>query len=67
MITLQSLTKGVSILSIRSLMKPSAMFIKEAGISSTILKLIIPTNPTNPTIILNYIRYPLLTITKIKE
>jgi hypothetical protein len=64
MITLQSLTKGVSILSIRSLMKPSAMFIKEAGISSTILKLIIPTNPT---IILNYIRYPLLTITKIKE
>jgi hypothetical protein len=64
MITLQSLTKGVSILSIRSLMKPSAMFIKEAGISSIILKLIIPTNPT---IILNYIRYPLLTITKIKE
>jgi hypothetical protein len=43
------------------------MFIKEDGISSTILKPTILTNPINPTIILNYIRYPLLTITKIKE
>jgi hypothetical protein len=46
------------------------MFIKEDGISSTILKPLKPTiltNPINPTIILNYIRYPLLTITKIKE
>jgi hypothetical protein len=40
------------------------MFIKEAGISSTTLKPIIPIIPI---IILNYIRYPLLTITKIKE
>jgi hypothetical protein len=46
------------------------MFIKEAGISSTILNLtipIIPIIPKIPKIILNYIRYPLLTITKIKE
>jgi len=63
MITLLSLTKGASILSIRSLMKLLAMFIKEAGISSKTLKLTIPTI----TIILHYIRYPLLTITKIRE
>jgi len=61
MIILLSLTKGVSILSIKNLTKPYAMFIKEAGISSKIL------TPINLSIILNYIRYPLLTITKIKE